>query len=154
MLRKIFVFSSISFNFEFLSTDFVDNINPSLKIDVSVEKMEGQLNSNEWWHFSQIIQAIMLSRGEKAAEVIMIEKWRNREMKRLDLDYIGAMIKTKLKNSYKNQHDERPDLAKNIIFNIGTGKLKLFNLEAKHFASVDVKGVHGNQLFYSNRESK
>jgi hypothetical protein len=45
----------------------------------------------------------MLSRGEKAAEVIMIEKWRNREMKRLDLDYIRDMIKTKLKNSYKNQ---------------------------------------------------
>lgn len=52
LLRKIALFNDISFNFEFLSQNFVDNLNPSLKLDILIESLEGQLNSSEWWHFN------------------------------------------------------------------------------------------------------
>lgn len=57
---------------------------PRLKLDILIERLEGQLNSSEWWHFCQIIKEILLNRGERAAEVILIEKWRASELKRLN----------------------------------------------------------------------
>jgi hypothetical protein len=43
----------------------------------------------------------MLSRGEKAAEVVLIENRRNREMKRMKTEFIRDIINSKLKNQYK-----------------------------------------------------
>ena len=66
-----------------------------------VEKCEGKFNGSEWRHFYHIIQQIILSRGEKAAEVILIEKLRSKEISRMKTDFIREVIKSKLKNQYK-----------------------------------------------------
>lgn len=73
------------------------------------------------------MHAIILSRGEKAAEVIMIEKWRAKEMSRLSADFIRDIIYSKLKNQYKEQQIEiKPDMAKHLTYSINSGKLRLF----------------------------
>mmetsp|Transcript_26404 Transcript_26404/g.40309 ORF Transcript_26404/g.40309 Transcript_26404/m.40309 type:complete len:96 (+) Transcript_26404:4490-4777(+) len=95
-----------------------------------------------------------MGRGEKAAEVIVIENRRAKEMQRMKTDFIKDMITTKLKNQYKEQNNQtKPDLAKNISYSINSCKVTLFNKD-KQFASLDTSGVQMNTLIYSNRESK
>ena len=55
LLRKIIFVNDISFDFEFLEQIFVDSINPRLKLDILMERLEGSLNGSEWWHFYHII---------------------------------------------------------------------------------------------------
>ena len=55
LLRKIIFVNDISFDFEFLEQTFVDSINPRLKLDILMERLEGSLNGSEWWHFYHII---------------------------------------------------------------------------------------------------
>ena len=43
-----------------------------------------------------------MSRGEKAAEVLMIEQRRCKEMTRMSTDFIRDIINSKLKSQYKN----------------------------------------------------
>lgn len=112
------------------------------------------MNGSEWWRFYHVIEQIILSRGEKAAEVILIENRRSKEMKRMKTDFIRDIINSKLKNQYKEQQNEiKPDIAKSISYKINNAKLKLYNLN-RQFSALDVKGVHGKYLIYSNRESK
>lgn len=154
MLRKIIFVNDISLNFNFLNSDFVDNINPRLTLDIIIERLEGSMNGSEWWRFYHVIEQIILSRGEKAAEVILIENRRSKEMKRMKTDFIRDIINSKLKNQYKEQQNEiKPDIAKSISYKINNAKLKLYNLN-RQFSALDVKGVHGKYLIYSNRESK
>ena len=106
----------------------IDNITPKLKLDILAENLEGQLNSFEWWHFNQIIQQILLNRGERAAEVVLIEKWRAKELKRLNQEIIRDIIYSRMKNQYKEaQGETKPDLAKFVSATINSGKLRLFN---------------------------
>ena len=70
LLRKIIFVNDIGFNFGFLNADFVDNLNPSLTLDILVERLEGSMNGSEWTRFYDIIEQLVMSRGEKAAEVI------------------------------------------------------------------------------------
>jgi len=44
----------------------------------------------------------MMSRGEKATEVILMENRRSKEMKRMKTDFIHDIIHSKLKNHYKD----------------------------------------------------
>jgi hypothetical protein len=126
LLRKIILFYDISFSFEFLSLELVDHQLPRLKLDILIERLEGQLNSTEWWHFCQIINAILLNRGEKAAEVTLIEKWRASELKRLNQENIRDIIFAKLKNQYKEQQNlPKPDLARYLNYNIRKANLSL-----------------------------
>ena len=75
-------------------------------------------------------------------------------MKRMKTDFIRDIINSKLKNQYKEQQNEiKPDIAKRISYTIGDAKLKLFN-NNRQFSALDVKGIHGKYLIYSNRESK
>jgi len=62
--------NDISFNFGFLQTNFVDNFNPKLTLDILVEKLEGSMNGSEWNSFYDIVNRLLMSRGEKAAEAI------------------------------------------------------------------------------------
>lgn len=108
--------------------DFVDNINPSLTLAIVIERLEGSMNGAEWWRFYHVIEQIIMSRGEKAAEVIQIENRRTKEMNRMKTDFIRDIINSKLKNQYKEQLNEiKPDIAKSISYKINNGKLKLFN---------------------------
>lgn len=128
LLRKILFVNDISLNFEFLKQSFVDNTNPRIKLDISIGYLEGSLNGSEWWHFYNIIHPIMMSRGEKAAEVVLIENRRSKLMKRMKTDFIRDSINAKLKGQYKEQQNEiKPDIAKCIKYSIKNGKLKLFN---------------------------
>ena len=88
MLRKILFVNDIVFNFEFLKDDFVDNNNPSLTLDIKVENVKGSVSGQDWTRFLQVLEQIMMSRGEKATEVIIMENRRNKEMKRMKTDYI------------------------------------------------------------------
>ena len=101
MLRKIIFVNDISFNFGFLNADFVDNLNPSLTLDILVERLEGSMNGSEWTRFYDIIEQLVMSRGEKAAEVIKMENRRSKEMKRMKTEFIRDIINSKLKNQYK-----------------------------------------------------
>lgn len=101
LLRKIIFVNNMSFKFDFLNEDFVDNLNPKLTFDVDIERMEGSFNGSEWWRFYEVIEQIVLSRGEKAAEVILIENRRSKEMKRMKTEFIRDIINSKLKNQYK-----------------------------------------------------
>lgn len=101
LLRKIIFVNDISLNFNFLDSDFVDNINPRLTLDIMIERLEGSMNGSEWWRLYHVIEQIILSRGEKAAEVILIENRRSKEMKRMKTDFIRDIINSKLKNQYK-----------------------------------------------------
>ena len=47
----------------------------------------------------------------------------------------------------------KPDIRKFITYNINTAKVKLFN-NNRQFSELDVQGIHGSYLIYSNRESK
>jgi hypothetical protein len=95
----------------------VDNINPRLTLDIIIERLEGTMNGSEWWRFYHVIEQIILSRGEKAAEVILIENRRSKEMKRMKTDFIRDIINSKLKNQYKEQQNEiKPDIAKSISY--------------------------------------
>ena len=70
----------------------------------------------------------MLSRGEKAAEVVLIENRRNREMKRMKTEFIRDIINSKLKNQYKEQQNEiKPDITKSLTYSIIDSKFKLSN---------------------------
>jgi len=154
LLRKIIFVNDISFDFEFLKHTFVDSINPKLKLDIFMERLEGSLNGSEWWHFYHIIHQIMMSRGEKAAEVILIENRRRKQMNGMKTEFIRDIINSKLKNQYKEQPNEiKPDIAKQIKYTINNSKLKLFN-QNQQFSALDVKGVYGKSQIYSNRESK
>lgn len=154
LLRKIFFANNISLNMDFLDSDFVDHYNPRIKLNISIERLEGSMNGTEWWRFYHVIEQIVLSRGEKAAEVILVEKYRSKEMKRMKTDFIRDIINSKLKNQYKEQqNDIKPDMAKTISYSISNAKLKLFN-QNRQFSALDVKGVNGKYLIYSNRESK
>jgi hypothetical protein len=134
--------------------DFVDNINPSLTLAIVIERLEGSMNGAEWWRFYHVIEQIIMSRGEKAAEVIQIENRRTKEMNRMKTDFIRDIINSKLKNQYKEQLNEiKPDIAKSISYKINNGKLKLFN-QNKQFSGLDVKGVWCKSLIYSNKEAK
>ena len=153
-MRKIIFINDISFSFEFLMEDFVDNINPSLTLAIVIERLEGSMNGAEWWRFYHVIEQIIMSRGEKAAEVIQIENRRTKEMNRMKTDFIRDIINSKLKNQYKEQLNEiKPDIAKSISYKINNGKLKLFN-QNKQFSGLDVKGVWCKSLIYSNKEAK
>ena len=44
-------------------------------------------------------------------------------------------------------------MSKRITYSINNGSIKLFN-QNKQFSALDVKGVHGKSLIYSNRKSK
>lgn len=86
------------------------------------------MNGSEWWRFYYTLEHILLSRGEKAAEVILIENRRAKEMKRMKTDFIRDIINSKLKNQYKEQQSEmKSDLAKKISYSVNDAKLKLFN---------------------------
>jgi hypothetical protein len=81
-----------------LNADFVDNLNPALTLDILVERLEGSMNGSEWTRFYDIIEQLVMSRGEKAAEVILIENRRSKEMKRMKTEFIRDIINSKLKN--------------------------------------------------------
>jgi len=98
LLRKIIFANNMSLSLDFLNNDFVDNLNPKLTIDVDIERLEGSMNGTEWWRFYHVIEQIVLSRGEKAAEVILIENRRSKEMKRMKTEFIRDIINSKLKN--------------------------------------------------------
>jgi hypothetical protein len=137
-----------------LKENIVDHFNPRIKLNIMIEKCEGKFNGSEWRHFQHILQQIIMSRGEKAAEVILIEKLRSKEISRMKTDFISEFIKSKLKNQYKElQNEIRPDMAKMLSYSIISGNIKLFN-QNKHFSTLDIKGIHGKSLIYSNRESK
>ena len=154
MLRKIIFVNDISFNFGFLNADFVDNLNPSLTLDILVERLEGSMNGSEWTRFYDIIEQLVMSRGEKAAEVIKMENRRSKEMKRMKTEFIRDIINSKLKNQYKEMQNEvAPEMSKRISYSINNGSIKLFN-QNKQFSALEVKGVHGKSLIYSNRKSK
>ena len=113
---------------DFLDSDFVDHYNPRIKLNINIERLEGSMNGTEWWRFYHVIEQIVLSRGEKAAEVILVEKYRSKEMKRMKIDFIRDIINSKLKNQYKEQqNDIKPDMAKTISYSINNAKLKLFH---------------------------
>jgi hypothetical protein len=154
LLRKIIFANNMSINLDFLDADFVDNLNAGITMDVAIERLEGSMNGSEWWRFYHVIEQIVLSRGEKAAEVIQIENRRAKEMKRMKTDFIRDIINSKLKNQYKEQQNEiKPDIAKRVTYSINDAKLKLFN-NNRQFSALDVKGIHGKYLIYSNREAK
>lgn len=44
-----------------------------MSIDIMVEKLEGELTGSNMWHFVYVLKSILFDRGEKAAEVILIE---------------------------------------------------------------------------------
>lgn len=56
LLRKILFVNDISFNFEFLTDDFVDNNNPSLTLDIKVERVEGSVSGQDWTRFLQVLE--------------------------------------------------------------------------------------------------
>ena len=154
LLRKIIFVNDISFNFGFLKTNFVDNFNPKLTLDILVEKLEGSMNGSEWNSFYDIVNRLLMSRGEKAAEAIQIENKRIKQMKRMKTEYIRDIINVQLKNQYKEQQNEiAPDIAKSISYSISKGKITLFN-ENKEFSAMDIEGIRGKSLIYSNRRSK
>ena len=86
---------------DLLNADFVDSLNPRLTIEADVERLEGSMNGSEWWRFYDVIEQIVLSRGEKANEVIQIQTRRSRELKKMKTDYIAEIINYQLKNQYK-----------------------------------------------------
>lgn len=98
----------------------------------------------------------MLSRGEKSAELILIE-----EAKQSDLDEFGAnrlkqMIDDEVKVSlYKLGVDsiKKPNLTRRVQCMIKTMKFNMFNQDVK-FSSGKIESFSIKSMIYSNRESK
>ena len=86
------------------------------------------MNGSEWTRFYDIIEQLVMSRGEKAAEVIKMENRRSKEMKRMKTEFIRDIINSKLKNQYKEMQNEvAPEMSKRISYSINNGSIKLFN---------------------------
>jgi hypothetical protein len=128
LLRKIIFANNMSLSLDFLNADFVDNLNPRLTVEIDVERLEGSMNGAEWLRFHDVFEQVVLSRGEKAGEVIVIENRRGKEMERMKAGFIRDLINSKLKNQFKEQQNEiKPDIAKRVSCKVGDAKLKLFN---------------------------
>lgn len=63
----------------------IDHQNPQYGIDLYIEKLTCEMDGPSMFHFVSVVHLILLSRGEKSAELIMIE-----EAKQRDLDKFGA----------------------------------------------------------------
>lgn len=69
LLRKIVTVNDIRFIFEFLNENYVDYLNPKIYIDILIEKLNGEMNGANMWHFIYVLKAILFDRGEKAIEI-------------------------------------------------------------------------------------
>lgn len=72
-MRKIITVNNVNFTFDFLEEEFVDHLNSKISIDILVEKLESEMNGPNMWHFVHVLKTILFDRGEKAAELILIE---------------------------------------------------------------------------------
>jgi hypothetical protein len=72
-LRKIFTVLGLSLNIDFLKGEFVDYLNAKSSIDIIVEKLEGDMDGPNMWHFIHVLKSILFDRGEKDAECVLIE---------------------------------------------------------------------------------
>lgn len=60
---------NISFTFDFLKEDFVDNFNPGMSIDILVEKLESEMSGPNMWHFVYVLKSILFEKGFKTEEI-------------------------------------------------------------------------------------
>lgn len=44
-----------------------------MSIDITVNKLEAEVNGPNMWHFIFVLKSILFDRGEKAAEMVLIE---------------------------------------------------------------------------------
>lgn len=73
LLRKIIEVRGVKFTFEFLKEEFVSHSNSKMAIDIVVERLDAEINGPNMWHFIYVIKSILFDRGEKAAEIVLIE---------------------------------------------------------------------------------
>jgi hypothetical protein len=64
---------NINFKFDFLEEEFVDHYNAKNSIDIVIEKLVADMNGPNMWHFIYVLKSILFDRGEKAAEMVLIE---------------------------------------------------------------------------------
>ena len=46
----------LGMDLDFLKDDFVDNINPSMTLEIIGERLEGSMNGSDWWRFHKVIE--------------------------------------------------------------------------------------------------
>ncbi|CDW78547.1 UNKNOWN [Stylonychia lemnae] len=150
LLRKIITVKNIQFTFNFLEEEYADHLNPSMLIDMLVEKIDSEMNGPEMWHFVYVLKSILFDRGFKTEELKMSEILRIEEMNTLKIDFIKRMIDQILKRGQAEQHS---NINKKIQYNILNGEFKFYNMDVM-FSQVVVSRASGTHLIYQNRDSK
>lgn len=73
LLRRIIQVKGVNFTFEFLKENFVSHINSKISIDIVVDRLDAEINGPNMWHFIYVLKSILFDRGEKAADIVLIE---------------------------------------------------------------------------------
>ena len=129
VLRKILSSENLSLNIEFYSQELVNYSTPQYGIDLSIGTVTCEMDGPSMFHFVSVAHLILLSRGEKSAELILIEEARQRDLDEFGPNRLKQMIDDEVKVSlYKLGIDSiKPDLNRRVQYMIKTMKFNMFN---------------------------
>ena len=151
VLRSICVFKDTRLHFEFLNDELQDFAHPKVSIGLSIKEVKCDMDGPNMWHFASVFQSILLNRGEKSADLQLIEEAKLNELKMFRPEILQTMVDKEVKKNLcrfaKKQFSRR------VTYNIDNCEFSFYN-DTEKFATGNIQGAQGMHMIYSNWESK